>query len=64
MDQYKKSGPPQSQREKSQVDVSRDRLEHLVKEQGDHIKRLDKEITRLKTKLDTHADFINQNKRG
>ena len=64
MEQYKKSGPKQQRPEvkKETLDISR--LEEVISKQGEQIKQLDKEITRLKNKLDTHADFINQIKRG
>jgi predicted RNase H-like nuclease (RuvC/YqgF family) len=64
MEQYEKSGPKQERPKvkKSAQDISR--LEEIISKQGEQIKQLDKEVTRLKNKLDTHADFINQIKRG
>jgi len=64
MEQYKKSGPPQERIIKPKADPTLEHLEQVVTEQGSQIQRLVKEVTRLKTKLDAHADTINQLKRG
>lgn len=64
MEQYKKSGPPQERVIKPKVDPTLEQLEQLVADQNKQIKQLVKEVTRLKTKLDAHADIINQIKRG
>ena len=63
MEQYEKSGPPQ---ETKAVEKNTDikRLEQLVTEQSEHIKHLEKEINRIKNKMDAHAIIINQIKRG
>jgi predicted RNase H-like nuclease (RuvC/YqgF family) len=64
MEQYEKSGPKQERPpvNKEAHDISQ--LQEMVMSQGRHIKQLEKEITRLKTKLDAHAVTINQIKRG
>ena len=64
MEQYKKSGPivERPTTDTTAHDVSR--LQQLIKDQGDQIRHLDKEVTRLKTKLDAHAATINLIKRG
>lgn len=64
MEQYEKSGPKQERSEVKKDANNISRLEELILKQGEQIKQLDKEITRLKNKLDTHAVTINQIKRG
>ena len=62
MEQYGKSGPPAnpSTRIKKQQSSELQRLEELYKEQSLLIKDLQREIQRLKAKIDAHALTINQ----
>ena len=60
MDQYKKSGPKQETPVTSAPVQDTTRLEQLVKEQGDQIRQLDKELRRVKSKMDAHAATINK----
>lgn len=63
MEQYEKSGPPQAPKVvESNDDVKR--LEQLVTQQSEQIRNLEKEISRIKSKMDAHAVTINQIKRG
>ena len=63
MDQYEKSGPPQAPKI---VETNNDikRLEQLVTQQSEQIRNLEKEISRIKNKMDAHAVTINQINRG
>ncbi len=65
MEQYEKSGPPQEKKNTNDETDSRiDRLGKQCDEQAKIIADLQKEVRRLKTKLDAHAAVINQSKRG
>jgi hypothetical protein len=62
MEQYEKSGPgpDPEQKKQSQNNIELQRLEELCLENSALIKELQREIRRLKTKLDAHALMINQ----
>jgi uncharacterized coiled-coil protein SlyX len=64
MEQYEKSAPPISVSETASTADPADirRLEKIVADQAQQIQQLDKEIRRLKTKLDAHAAVINSNR--
>ena len=66
MEQYEKSGPPVDPNNlvKKQQSTEIQRLEELYREQSSLIKDLQREIRRLKTKLDAHALMINQMKKN
>ena len=64
MEQYGKSAPPMAVSETASTVDPADirRLEKIVADQAQQIQQLDKEIRRLKSKLDTHAAVINSNR--
>ena len=66
MEQYEKSGPPVDPNThiKKQQSTEIQRLEELYREQSALIKDLQTEIRRLKSKLDAHAQIINQMKKN
>jgi len=66
MEQYGKSAPPISVSETASTAAPADirRLEKLIADQAQKIQELDKEIRRLKSKLDAHAAVINNSNRG
>jgi len=66
MEQYEKSGPVPNtiKKEQSQRDTELQQLQDLCAKNSELIKELQREIRRLKTKLDTHALTINQIKRN
>lgn len=66
MEQYKKSGPPQDKKAvtDANTEANIERLRHRCDEQDKVIKELQKEIRKLKSKLDAHADVIGRIKRG
>jgi vacuolar-type H+-ATPase subunit I/STV1 len=66
MDQYKKSGPVKKV-EKNTNDTPSSQIKHLeekIDRQQDLIDDLQKEIRRIKSKMDAHAVIINQMKRN
>ena len=64
MEQYGKSAPPLAVSDTASTADPADirRLEKLIADQAQQIKQLDKEIRRLKSKLDAHAAVINSNR--
>ena len=64
MEQYEKSAPPMAVSETvSTVDPADiRRLEKMIADQAQQIQQLDKDIRRLKSKLDAHAVVINSNR--
>ena len=64
MEQYEKSAPPMAVSETASTVDPADirRLEKMIADQARQIQQLDKEIRRLKSKLDAHAAVINSNR--
>ena len=64
MEQYEKSAPPMAASETASTVDPADirRLEKMIADQAQQIQQLDKEIRRLKSKLDAHAAVINSNR--
>ena len=65
MEQYEQGGPPRVQSQNSQ-DFERmlDRLNKKVIEQDMLIENLQRDIRKLKEKLNRHADHLNRQQRG
>ena len=67
MEQYEKSGTGARVKKTSGATDLESRLHRLEddhRQQQEIIVELQAEIRRLKTKLDRHADYLNQQKRG
>jgi len=64
MQQYGKSAPPMTASETASTVDPADirRLEKIIADQAQQIQQLDKDIRRLKSKLDAHAAVINSNR--
>jgi hypothetical protein len=64
MDQYKDSAPirpqePKTESDKAQVETMRD-LRTIISDQQQQIQRLEKDMQRIKNKMDLHAAAINR----
>ena len=64
MEQYEKSGPKQDRPVTNNTTQDIVQLEQLVKDQGEQIAYLKKEIVRIKRKMDAHATIINKINNG
>lgn len=67
MKQYEKSGPVQIQDDYHKSKTPREdvvKMEQLIQDQQTQIAQLEREIRRIKNKLDDHATRINQIKHG
>lgn len=64
MEQYEKSGPKQDRPATDNTAQNISRLEQLIKDQGEQIAYLTKEIGRIKRKMDSHATIINKINNG
>ena len=64
MEQYEKSGPKQERPAVNNTAQDIVQLEQLVKDQGEQIAYLKKEIVRIKRKMDAHATIINKINNG
>ena len=64
MEQYEKSGPKQDRPAVNSVPQDIAYLEQLIKNQGEQIAYLKKEIGRIKRKMDSHAAIINKINNG
>jgi predicted RNase H-like nuclease (RuvC/YqgF family) len=64
MEQYEKSGPKQDRPVTNNTAQDIVQLEQLVKDQGEQIAYLKKEIVRIKRKMDAHATIINKINNG
>ena len=64
MEQYEKSASPMAVSETASTVNPADirRLEKMIADQAQQIQQLDKDIRRLKSKLDAHAAVINNNR--
>ena len=60
MTQYSKSGPPVDQKSPADSKVGQDDVRKMLSAQQDKIDSLEKEVRRLKQKLDRHADYLNK----
>ena len=65
MEQYERSGPADGAKIKRADPADRiSGLEQKIQQQDRAIAELQKEIQRLKSKMDQHADHINRTNRG
>lgn len=64
MEQYEKSGPKQQRPAVDQAGLDIKALEQVVKDQGEQIQYLKKEIVRIKRKIDAHAAIVNKINNG
>lgn len=64
MEQYEKSGPKQDRPITNNTAQDIAQLEQLIKDQGEQIAYLKKEIVRIKRKMDAHATIINKINNG
>ena len=64
MEQYEKSGPKQERPAVNNTAQDIVQLEQLIKDQGEQIAYLKKEIVRIKRKMDAHATIINKINNG
>ena len=66
MEQYEQGAPPSKAPEQRDQDLSGtiDRLQRRVAQQDTVIENLQREVRRLKEKLDRHADHLNRQQRG
>lgn len=64
MEQYEKSGPKQERPAVNNTTQDIAQLEQLIKDQGEQIAYLKKEIVRIKRKMDSHATIINKINNG
>ena len=64
MEQYEKSGPKQERPVTNNTAQDIVQLEQLVKDQGEQIAYLKKEIVRIKRKMDSYATIINKINNG
>lgn len=64
MQQYSKSGPKPQAAENKIITDDTATLKLQIQEQNCLIEELQKEVRRLKQKLDRHADYINRQNHG
>ena len=64
MEQYEKSGPKQERPVTNNPAQDMVQIEQLIKDQGEQIAYLKKEIVRIKRKMDAHATIINKINNG
>ena len=64
MEQYEKSGPKQERPVTNNTAQDMVQIEQLIKDQGEQIAYLKKEIVRMKRKMDAHATIINKINNG
>ena len=64
MEQYEKSGPKQERVAVNNTAQDIVQLEQLIKDQGEQIAYLKKEIVRIKRKMDSHATILNKINNG
>lgn len=66
MEQYERSAPPATVTEKQNQDLAGavDNLQRRVAQQDALIEDLQRQVRRLKEKMDRHADYLNRQQRG
>ena len=66
MNQYERSGPPAEQKPADEIrtEITIRELQDTVRRQQTMIESLQKDVRRLREKIDRHADYLNGNQRG